>query len=192
MLVQQRRRPHAWSAVAFELNGRPNGKRATVRRLHRHYQSKMLCLRILDHRIDPVDGRVGHVVLAKGFDPMGHIALRESTVEFRTQRLVVIDAQQTRLEPGIRRQLRRLQCADQSRPELFQRREVDRDQPLVARPQDISLRQPRAVLGPGSDAKGKIRSKGLHGEVRHRFQHRDFDEPVRPRCTSAPSVPYAA
>ena len=61
---------------------------------------------------------------------------------------------------------------------------MDRDQPPSARAQDVGLREARTIARARHFAEREEGGERLDGEMRHRLEHRDFDEPalpVRPR-----------
>src|SRR5256886_7318269 len=126
----------------------------------------MADLWVCDHVIDAVDGCVGHVIGLQSLDPVRRRLAPETRVEFQTQRLILGDAALARVEAWITRKLRRPERRDQSLPELLERRQVNRDQPLVCRAQDVGLRQPGPVSGGRSLSECEERGEGLDGEDR--------------------------
>ena len=75
-----------------------------------------------------------------------------------------------------RAELGRLERVQEPLPELLERGQVDREQPVIRGAQDVGLGKARAVARFRRLAEREIRRKGLHGEMRHRLEHRDLDE----------------
>ena len=146
-----------------------------MRGFDRHDDAEMADLWVYYHVIDAVDGCVGHVIGLQSLDPVRQRLAHETRVEFQTQCLILGDAALARVEARITRKLRCAERRDQSLPELLERRQVNRYQPLVCCTQDVGLRQPGPVGGGGSLSECEERGEGLDGEVRHRFQHGYFD-----------------
>src|SRR5580692_1524626 len=99
--------------------------------LDRHDDAEMADLWIDYHVIDAVDGCVGHVIGLQAPDPVRQRLAHETRVKFQTQRLILSDAALARVEAWITRQLRCRERCDQSLPELLERGQMNRDQPLV-------------------------------------------------------------
>ena len=57
---------------------------------------------------------------------------------------------------------------------------MNRDQAAVRGAQDVGLREPRPIARLRRSIEREERRERLDGEVRHRFEHRDFDEPAAP------------
>ena len=53
---------------------------------------------------------------------------------------------------------------------------MDREQPVVCRAQDVRLGEAGTVAGFRHFAEREVRGEGLDGKMRHRLEHRDFDE----------------
>ena len=121
-------------------------------------------------------GANGTSFAAEALDPVLQRVTRELRIERRAERLVVVDASLPRAEALVAADLRRRQRADQPFPELLERREMDRDQAAVRRAQDVRLREPRPIAGLRRAIEREERGERLDGEVRHRFEHRDFDQ----------------
>ncbi len=129
-------------------------------------------MRIVDDIVDAIDRRVRNVVAAERLDPMRQLLARESLVELGAERLVVLDPGVPLRKARIGGQARRIQRGYQAGPEFLQRGQMDRDQALVLRMQDISLRQTRTIARCRRHAESEIGGKGLNCEVSHRLQHR--------------------
>src|SRR5262245_64713819 len=92
-----------------------------------------------------MDRRERHVIRAETLDPVLQRMSRELRIESGTERFIVVDAALPRTEALVAADLRSIERADQTFPELFQGREMDRDQAAVGSTQDVCLGQPRPV-----------------------------------------------
>ena len=152
----------------------------------------MLDLRIVDDFVDTVDGGMRHVVGLEAMHPLIERAAREVRVELDAQRLVLLDAARPGREARVARELRRLERLHQPLPELLERGQVDRDQPLVGGPEDIGLCEPRAVRRGRGLVEREECGERLHREMRHRLEHRHLDVAAAPRAAPLDERPEDA
>src|SRR5688572_13055229 len=135
-------------------------------------------LRILYDLVDAIDGRERHIVRSETLDPVLQRVPRELRIERGAERFVVVDTSLSRAETLVGPDRRRDERAHQALPEFFERRKMDRDQAAVRGPQDVGLREPGPIARLRRSVERKESRERLDGEVRHRFEHRDFDEPA--------------
>src|SRR5678815_1862173 len=123
------------------LHSRSDCLLAAMRALDRHYEAEMSHLRIVHDLVDAMDRRERHVVGAEPLDPMLQWMTRELRIERSPEGFIVIDASLARAIALVGADVRRRQRADETVPELLQRRKMDRDQAAVGSAQDVRLRQ---------------------------------------------------
>ena len=111
-------------------------------------ETEMPRLRVLEHLGERVDGGVRHIVLFEDPEPVGTRALPELGAEQLLKLLDVLDAVQARGEPRVLEEVPSLHAAHQSLPELAERREMDRDDPVVLAGERVGLR--RSAAGGGT------------------------------------------
>src|SRR5271168_2355443 len=97
---------------------------------------------------------------------------RKSRVEFGIQRLIVSDTRLTGTKSHVGPQFRGFERADESVPEFFERGEVNGDEPLVGRAQNVSLCEPRAIARSRRCTEREKRGKRFNRKMRHRLEHR--------------------
>src|SRR5690606_31782856 len=116
-----------------------------------------------------------HIVLAKPPRTVVKRPTAEHRIERGAERLIVLDASLALAKPCIARQRLIVERREQAIPEFVERGKMDRDQSAVGGAQDVSLRKARAIARSGRLTEREERRKRLDAEVRHRFQHGDFD-----------------
>ena len=120
-----------------------------MRARDRDYQSQVFDLRVVNDLVNGIDGRVWNVIAAQLLDPMCQVAARESPIELGIQRFIVIDSRLTIGKSTVGSQVRCLESGYESVPKFFEGRQVNRDEALVGRAQNVGLREPRPIARSG-------------------------------------------
>ncbi len=166
------------SSPAVEIQRRAHGSLGALDAvLDGDDHAQMLGLRI-DRRLgDRVDRREGQVEGLHPHQPVGAGAGGEDGVQRLEQRRIVVDPPLAHGEARVGGQGLAVDGQNQVVPELLDRRQVQADQLAVGAAHDEGLGQPRPVERRRHLAQGEIAGEGLDGEMHHRLQHRDLDQP---------------